>query len=76
MYAASVKVGYDKEAGSSLIPIATTPMAEVPVTARDTLQPRSSGGRLAIVLSGGHRLVIEGTVEPAVLRTVLEALTA
>ena len=66
---------YDEEAGSSLIPIAMTPMAKVPVTARDTSQPRSAVGRLEMVLSGGHRLVVEGSVDPVVLRTALEVLT-
>ena len=65
---------YDEEAGSSLIPIALTPTSKVPDLAGGTLQSRSGGGRLEIALSGGHRLVVEGTVDPAVLRTALDVL--
>lgn len=66
---------YDEESGASLIPIGMTPMVEVPVSAGDTSQPRSRGGCLEIVLSGGHRLVVEGSADPVVLRAALEVLT-
>ncbi len=69
---------YDSAEVSSLIPIAVTPMAALPTTVQTEEDPRerSAQDRLEIVLSGGHRVVVEGTVSPAVLRTTLEVLTA
>lgn len=62
---------YEERGASSLIPIAVMPaMASDEVHCRE----RSDSDRLEIVLSGGHRLDIQGAVSPAVLRTVLEVL--
>jgi transposase len=59
---------YDQDAGSSLIPITVS-------SATDESTPiRSGAERLEIVLSGGHCVVVEGSVDPAVLRTALEVL--
>lgn len=69
---------YDAADASSLIPITVGPMAELPVTPRDkgSKQTGSGAGRLEIVLFGGHRVLVEGAVDPMVLRTTLEVLTA
>jgi transposase len=69
--------GYDEEGGSSLIPITVSPMPEAPLSAPDKKSARnqSSADRLEIVLSGGHRLVVEGSMSTVVLRTALEVLT-
>ena len=68
---------YDTGEGSSLIPIAMTPVElSTPEHTEEDFRERSDKGRLEIVLSGGHRVVVEGTVSPAMLRTALEVLTA
>lgn len=67
---------YDGDSSSSLIPVTVAPMTAVPVSAREAPLPRSDGSRIEVVLSGGHRLVVEGSVDSAVLRSILDVLTA
>jgi transposase len=68
---------YEEKGGLSLIPITVSAMAEAPSSAPDkALNPIQSGtDRLEIVLSGGHRLVVEGSMSTVALRTALEVLT-
>ena len=59
-----------------LIPVAVTPSpASMPVL-DDAENTAQSPGRLEITLSGGHRLVITGTVCLQSLQTVLRVLSA
>jgi len=69
---------YEEESGSGLIPITVSALAGVPSTTPDTdhSEIRSGVDRLEIVLSGGHRLVVEGSASSAALRTALEVLKA
>ena len=40
----------------------------------DALQPAPAAGTIEIELAEGHRLRVEGTVDPSVLRGVIKAL--
>ena len=40
----------------------------------EPLQPASAAGTIEIDVAGGHRLRVQGTVDPNVLRSVIEAL--
>lgn len=62
---------YDRGATSSLIPVTVSASA---AAAKEPAPIRSCGDRLEMVLSGGHRVVVEGSVDPVVLRTALEVL--
>jgi transposase len=68
--------GYDEEGGSSLIPITVSPMPKASLSAPDqeSAHSRSGADRLEIVLSRGHRVVVEGALSAAALRTALEML--
>jgi transposase len=66
----------DEPDPQSLIPIAVTPSPTskpVPEAAEKVVR---DAGRLEITLTGGHRLVVTGTVCPQALRTVLTVLSA
>ena len=60
----------------SLIPIAVTPSLALKPVLDDAENVAQSPGRLEITLSGGHRLVVTGTVCPQSLQTVLRVLSA
>lgn len=69
---------YDEEVGVSLIPITVSPMAELAISERDEApeQVHCGTARVEIMLSGGHRIAVEGAVSLEVLRTALEVLKA
>ena len=67
---------YEGARASSLIPITVTPPVEMTTAVFSEESSESDSSRLEIVLTGGHRVVVEGTVEAEVLRTALEVLTA
>lgn len=52
---------------------AFVPLA-LPAPAEPPPEAHAAAGVIAIELSGGHRLRVEGAVDPAVLRGVIEAL--
>jgi len=69
---------YEEDSASALIPITVKPIAEGAALApdKDYPQERSEVDRFEIVLTGGHRVVVEGSVSPVALRTALEVLKA
>lgn len=54
-----------------LIPI---DLAPTPVGAEATRSVGASPGQISITLRGGHQLSLEGVVDPALVRVVLESL--
>ena len=66
----------DESDPQSLIPVAVTPSPASKLVAEDTEEVMREAGRLEITLTGGHRLVVTGTVCPQALRTVLTVLSA
>lgn len=56
---------------SGLIPIHLKP---TPIGADEASPADGPSGQIAITLRGGHRLTLEGAVDPALARVVLESL--
>jgi len=66
----------DEPEPQSLIPIAMTPSPVSKPVPEDAEKVMRDAGCLEITFSGGHRLVVTGTVCPQALRTVLAVLSA
>ena len=62
------------ETGGELVPIRMTAPAPSGPSALPKTVDRTSEGGVDILLRGGHRVVVRGDADVAVLRTVLEVL--
>jgi len=64
------------EAASRLVAVrvAEAPATRVEVGQQAPTAPGAASGQLEIGLAGGHRLVVRGALDPALLRAALEVL--